>query len=395
MKKQLLLCILLVSVFSCESKKKKATTTLDDCPVIAQRVDHKGNDLIVCDLSLVKDTFDVPITPFLSTFEVVRLENTDDALIDTQGHIRVSENYIGVYSYSPNSYKLFNREGKLLKIVATPGQGPDEYIIGLIDSFIDEEEQKVYLLSYMTNKILVFDFDGNPLTHIPLAYPTHKGNFRIHPGEERLTMMVLPFADSPSVVWEQDFDGNVLQEIGSGHFVIDPGDYSNEIEWSGTKQNSAFSLFHWMPENDSLYRYDREKNCLYPQFTVTFKNEIERHGYTELPSLYWVRLLVPSYGSFTPRSPQFIVDKQTLKGCYINWKINPLGNIDGPSWLQFNRGYYIANMYPHELKEQLAQVLKTPEKLTSEVRARVKKLHDSLTEDDNNIIIYGKLRNYE
>lgn len=84
-----------------------------------------------------------------------------------------------------------------------------------------------------------------------------------------------------------------------------------------------------------------------------------------------------------------------MKGCYINWKINPLGNIDGPSWLQFNRGYYIANIYPHELKEQLAKVLMDAEKLMPEVRTRVKKLYDSITEDDNNIIIYGKLRYYE
>lgn len=269
---RILFFILLVSVFSCESKRKKVAITLDDCPVVAQRIDHKGNDLVVCDLSLVKDTFDVPITPFLSSFEVIRLENTDDALIDTQGHICVSENYIGVYSSNPNSYKLFNREGKLQKILSTSGQGPDEYIIGLYDSFIDESEQRVYLLSYMATKILVFDFDGNPLRHIPLAYTAHKGNFHIHPNEEKLTMMVLPFADSPSVIWEQDFDGNVLQEISSSHFVIDPGDYSNEVKWSCTKKHSAFSLFHWMPENDTLYRYDREKNCLYPQFTLNFKD---------------------------------------------------------------------------------------------------------------------------
>jgi hypothetical protein len=70
-----------------------------------------------------------------------------------------------------------------------------------------------------------------------------------------------------------------------------------------------------------------------------------------------------------------------------------LGNIDGPAWCNFIRGYFIASFYPYELKEQLGKALSRPEKLTPEMKDKLQKLNKSITEDDNNILLIGKLKN--
>ena len=43
------------------------------------------------------------------------------------------------------------------------------------------------------SKILVFDLDGQPQKHIPLAYITHKGRFVINDEKKTVTVMCIPF----------------------------------------------------------------------------------------------------------------------------------------------------------------------------------------------------------
>jgi hypothetical protein len=397
MKKELCFIIGLIvcSLFSCSEKKEtKKGLTLDDCPVVAHQVYINGDTLTVCDLKAVKDTFNIPLSPFLSSFEIIRLENTEEALSAEDGRITVSENYIGVYSFKAGAYKLYNKEGNYLCTLSSPGQGPDEYYIGLYDSYIDEKNGKIYLLSLRTPKLLVFDLKGKALQHIPLSYLTHKGRFIIHPETETLTMMALPFKDTPSVAWIQDFKGNVLQEIPAGQFVINPGDYSNEVWESLNTANLDFSILRWDYVTDTLYHYLPRENRLQPNFTLDFNGAtILLHNYIELSGYYltWLYTQVAWWGEM-PRFPKILIDKKTLRGCYVNIKWNMLGNIDGPTKLSFSRGYFTANMEPYKLKEQLEKAISQPEKLTPEMLQKLNTLNNSLTDDDNNILFIGKLK---
>ena len=44
------------------------------------------------------------------------------------------------------------------------------------------------------------------------------------------------------------------------------------------------------------------------------------------------------------------------------------------------------------LKEQLEKALSQPDKLNPEMRKKIKDLNNSITEDDNNIVFIGKLK---
>jgi hypothetical protein len=338
------------------------------------------------------------LTSLLSSFEIVHLENSPEALMMRGACCAISENYIGIMSSMGEGYKLYNKEGKYLKTISSPGQGPDEYWVSIYDSYIDEPNNRIYLLSFRASKVLVFDLEGNPQKHIPLSYVAHKGRFIVEPEKEILFITVLPFIDTPSAIWLQDFQGNILQEYPSTQFIIEPGDYSNEVNATFNTPALAYSLLHVDPaiRLDTLYHYDRQHNRIKPVFTADLK-EYRIHGYVELPHHYLVQFFKLAMPGENPRPAAIIIDKKTLRGCNVQFKLNSLGNVNVPfsNGDSFNRGYYVDNIYPHELKEELSQALLRKDKLTPEVYERVKTLYDKIGDDDNNILFIGKLKTEE
>ena len=101
---------LLTVVSSCGNKETNVSRklTLDNCPVIAQVINLQGDPVTDLDFSSVKDTFNLPLSSLLSSFQVIRLENSEDALTaagqDT--HIAVSDHYILVKSFRAGSSSI-------------------------------------------------------------------------------------------------------------------------------------------------------------------------------------------------------------------------------------------------------------------------------------------------
>jgi hypothetical protein len=372
---------------ACNNRSSINLTSLDNCPVIAEKVPLETGDVVVCNFDAVTDTFDLPLSVLVSEVEIIRLDNSADALVKAERTF-VSENYVGVFTSGVGGgYKLFDKSGWYLTEISSRGQGPAEYAMSIYDSYIDERANRVYLLPMQGNKILAFDLQGNPQEHIPLAYGSTKSKFLIDSEKKEVLVMLMPFSGEQSIVWKQDFRGNVIQEVKAGHLAIARPDFSNDI---GNSQNGNvdFSLFHWVPENDSLYYYDAERNQLAPVFAFRTQREPRQHDYSDLPDYYLLRIMDPAWMHY----PLILVDKNTLRGSYMNLKIDVLGNISGPAWTEFNRGYYIANMYAYELKEQLERALRSEAGLAPETLERMKNLYESITGEDNNIIITGKLK---
>ena len=348
-------------IIACGGNEK--SNTLDGSPVVAH-IDEKG--VVVLNLSSVRDTIDMPMSTLFSDFEIIRLESSDDA-ITGDGNVWVSGKYIGIYSWSVGAYKLYDRTGKFLGDITKRGQGPNEFAIGLYDSYIDETEGKIYILPFMATKIMVFDLQGNPLEPIPLPFFVPKGRMKINVKEQTLVMLALPFADTPYAAWKQDFEGNVIQSIPAGQFVLKRDDYSNEIGETFNTNDIAYYLTRVVPEADTLYHYDAGANAMIPIFTANFPHEVQLHDYNELSKYYVFRLVVMSFSTDSYRSPMILIDKQTLKGAYVRWQLDMLGNIFGANYVSFSRGYYTANMHPASLKEKLEAALEK-ENLSDEMQ---------------------------
>ena len=378
-------------LMACSSTQKDY---LDVMPVIAEKVALPTGDLIVCDLAKATDTLDVPLSMLTEELQIVPLDNRDEALVGGWVRTTVSDNYILVSNNRQVPYKLFGRDGKFICTVGSFGQGPNEYQLTYAEQ-LDEQHDRIYIMSWNADKILVFDLKGNPQPYIPLNTRVPKGKLRVNTADSTVIVTTLPFEGSPEVVWVQDMHGNRKQSVAPGHLMA-PRDFSNEV--MDARNTSAYDvmLLTIMPEakQDSLYHYNLEKNRLEPRFTTLFTGEkMPWHGYTELPHHFMGDVSFPvqvSETSFQGSAPAYyIVDKTTLKGNFMRLK-NDFLHIS--AWPSFSNGYYTANMEPMTLKEQLEEALKE-ENLDESVQARIKACLSSLDENGNNVILLAKLKN--
>ena len=384
--------VLAITASSChkDGEQADATSPLKDSPVVAQQViTLNGDTIIVCDLSLLKDTIDLPLSTFVSDFELVDLGEDEEALIKETsggGSIAVSSNYIGIYSGT--GYKLFDKTGKYITSLSARGQGPNEYAFSIYDSCIDEKNDRAYLLPMDGNKILIYDLKGNAQPYIPLAHETTKGKFYVDVQKKLLYVANMPFSDTASTFWIQDFEGKLIKEIIAKHLTIVPPDFSNDINVSMNTEKIDYSVFHWKNTVDTLYHYNEADNRLAPSFTVNFKDNPILHDYIELPDYYLIRLIEkePDY-----RYIYGLIDKKTLKGNYIKLKLDMLGNIDAPAWAIFERGLYTANIYADYLQGQCDR-LSNLSSLPSGIAKYIQDLQQNDCEDLNNIILIGRLK---
>lgn len=378
-------------LMACSSTQKDY---LDEMPVIAEKVALPTGDLIVCDLAKATDTLDIPLSRLTEELQIVPLDNRDEALVGGWVRTTVSDKYILVSNNRQIPYKLFGRDGKFICTVGSFGQGPNEYQLTYAEQ-LDEAHNRIYIMSWNADKILVFDLKGNPQPYIPLNTRVPKGKLRVNTADSTVIVTTLPFEGSPEVVWVQDMHGNRKQSVAPGHLMA-PRDFSNEV--MDARNTSAYDvmLLTIMPEakQDSLYHYNLEKNRLEPRFTTLFTGEkMPWHGYTELPHHFMGDVSFPvqvSETSFQGSAPAYyIVDKTTLKGNFMRLK-NDFLHIS--AWPSFSNGYYTANMEPMTLKEQLEEALKE-ENLDESVQARIKACLSSLDENGNNVILLAKLKN--
>lgn len=384
--------VLAITASSChkDGEQADATSPLKDSPVVAQQViTLNGDTIIVCNLSLLKDTIDLPLSTFVSDFELVDLGEDEEALIKETsggGSIAVSPNYIGIYSGT--GYKLFDKTGKYITSLSARGQGPNEYAFSIYDSYIDEKNDRAYLLPMNGNKILVYDLKGNAQPYIPLAHETTKGKFYVDDQKKLLYVANMPFSDTASTFWIQDFEGKLIKEIIAGHLKIVPPDFSNDINVSMNTEEIDYSVFHWKNTVDTLYHYNEADNRLAPSFTVNFKDNPILHDYIELPDYYLIRLIEIESDY---RYIYGLIDKKTLKGNYIKLKLDMLGNIDAPAWAIFERGLYTANIYAYYLQGQCDR-LSDLSSLPSGIAKYIQDLQQNDCEDLNNIILIGRLK---
>ena len=384
--------VLAITASSChkDGEQADATSPLKDSPVVAQQViTLNGDTIIVCDLSLLKDTIDLPLSTFVSDFELVDLGEDEEALIKETsggGSIAVSPNYKGIYSGT--GYKLFDKTGKYITSLSAQGQGPNEYAFSIYDSYIDEKNDRAYLLPMNGNKILVYDLKGNAQLYIPLAHETTKGKFYVDDQKKLLYVANMPFSDTASTFWIQDFEGKLIKEIIAGHLKIVPPDFSNDINVSMNTEEIDYSVFHWKNTVDTLYHYNEADNRLAPSFTVNFKDNPILHDYIELPDYYLIRLIEIESDY---RYIYGLIDKKTLKGNYIKLKLDMLGNIDAPAWAIFERGLYTANIYAYYLQGQCDR-LSDLSSLPSGIAKYIQDLQQNDCEDLNNIILIGRLK---
>ena len=393
------LCLALSFTLSCHSQ-------VNDFLSKAGKVAEKKGELTVCDYSLLKETVTIPLSALTEELQLVKLDNADEALVKESDAL-ISDNYILVRGSSPIPYKLFDKKtGKFITNIGAFGQGPGEYQ-NIYDQQLDEENNRIYLLPWNANKILSYDLKGNFIGPVPLCisdisndanYLIPKSVFRVDTKAGTLIVASLPDARTKAIVWQQSLDGKMLKSIDFKHLKINPnGIFNNEMYANKTKDFFSFNIFTFEPRTDSLYYYDVSQSKLIPVFTMDFKNiPLSIHHYAETKKYYLGDFSEPKkeneYITTTQNQRFYIIDKNTLKGSFFTLENDYLGgiSIEWPSY-QLSGDYYIYNIEPGRLSSELEKVL-TNNKLTPEMKSKLTKLKDSISENDNNYIFYAKCK---
>ena len=382
-----------ITLTSFTSKKESNGDPLKKADVIATRTTVNGSSLISCDYTKLDDEIKIPLSYLVEELKMVKLDNRDEALVSSR-QTTVTENYILVRNNKQDPYKLFDIKGKFITTIGSYGQGPNEYK-NVYDDFVCEKTNQIFILPWQSDKILRFNLKGEPLKAIPLPYRVPKGKFMVDTKKQTLTIMRLPFSNIPTVVWTQDFSGNVINSVPSGHLSLKP-DFSNEV--GSNKNTNAFdcSIFTFKPRADSVYHYNSTKGQLDAKFTLDFKNKpIAIHWYEELPNHFLGVTSVPKQISETETTTSehkhFIVDKRTLKGAFYNIYNDYLGD-RASNWVSFYGGYYVWNIEPGDLIDLLTKQLKETEDMSKKDRKKLTELLNSIDDNENNYIFYGKLR---
>lgn len=386
---------LALSLTACSDKG----TSHKEMPVVAHTEEVNGEPLTVCQLDLLTDTVDIPLSDLVEELQLVKLDNREEALVG-MSRVHISDNYILVSKGSHVPCKLFRRDGTYINKVGGIGQGPGDYQ-NIYDAQIDEKHGHIYLLPWIANRILVYNLEGKYETFIPLNKKYEnllvpKGIFRVDAGRNRVEVVLLPFNHLPVVAWVQDMEGNIIGEVPSGHLKIQP-DFSNEVLSSKATDALNFHLSTFFEvRQDTLYHLDNEQVKLLPRFTMDFGNrDVKLHNFYELPMHYYGYVAdmkqTSDYIYEYDQQRYFIIDKATGRGNYCRIYNDYLGD-EKVSWVVGYDGYYTRMTEPAVLAEEIDKTLQEHPSLGKERREKLETLKASIGEDDNNYIFFGKLK---
>ena len=270
-----------------------------------------GHEMLVCKVSELKsEVKDLLLSELVESLEVVRLETNDSCLIKEIWKVFVTDNYIGVLEHDGRTYKLFDRKGKFITNIGKIGQGPHEYI-NLINSSIDEKNNRVYLMGFSrVDKLLCYDLEGNAYDDIPFYYKSlDKPSFFIK--DDIITVFSMPITNREVFSFQQNMKGELIKTMPATEDLY-AYDYENELFTS--YNNGVFSIHYTML--DTIFNYDSESNKLIPKYHTKFDGDAFC-VYRELPNHY-----------ITISFPSIIVNKKTKKANYYKAKNDFLGGLD-------------------------------------------------------------------
>lgn len=268
---------------------------------------------------------------------------------------------------------------------------------------IDEKNGRIYLLPWSAKNLLVYDLTGKYLESIPLGTIAAKGKFFVNQKESVIGVAQLATSEQEAIAYPMKTSGERIGSIKPRHLAVSgQGIFNNEVISDKNTDANDVSFLTMPRKPDTLYHYDIKNNALVPRLTTDCPEQVEMNSYTELPNHYMATVAVNEQVTETTTNAKerryYVVDKETMKGSFFNLKNDFLGGMDidrpyfGRPIFSFRNGYYLENMDPSNLQEAIAKHLSSNQDMTAEMRDKLTKLSGSISENDNNYILYAKLK---
>ena len=367
--------------------------------LISCKSESTDEKIITVNLSEVNKKRVVNLSDWVLEPEFIALDSSSEDAYTEGGYCCLSDNYIGMYG-SSQIYKLYDRKtGKFLRNIGKVGKNDGEYS-NVYNSVIDEQNSRVYILSWNAQELLCHDLNTGELIEArPLKHNVPKGAFVIDPETGNLTVAALPFeGENETVVWKQDKEDNVLWEVPAGDLSL-VGDYSHEIVGAFNTEDFDFSISTWGGRVDSLYVV--KDGFLKPIFTMNFLNGNQKaassvlpnHTYTLLPDHIITSVSMPvrrASGYYSYGKPVFVVTERETGHSYV---ADFTDDISGRKleYLPFTQGYYM-EMFTAEDFIKTGKAALSEGKLSGASKARISEILKAITPESNDVILLAPLK---
>ena len=367
--------------------------------LISCKSESTDEKIITVNLSEVNKKRVVNLSDWVLEPEFIALDSSSEDAYTEGGYCCISDNYIGKYG-SGQVYKLYDRRtGKFLRNIGKAGKNSGEYS-NVYNSVIDEQNSRVYILSWNAKELLCHDLNTGELIEArPLKHNVPKGAFVIDPETGSLTVAALPFeGENETVVWKQDKEDNVLWEVPAGDLSLVP-DYSHEIVGAFNTEDFDFSISTWGGRVDSLYVV--KDGFLKPIFTMNFLNGNQKaassvlpnHTYTLLPDHIITSVSMPvrrASGYYSYGKPVFVVTERETEHSYVaDFTDDILGR--KLEYLPFTQGYYLG-VFSAEDFIKTGKAALSKEKLSGASKARISEILKAITPESNDVILLAPLK---
>jgi len=373
-------CIAVLTLFSCKSE-----------------VSH--NKVITVNFAEVNKKRVVNLSDWVLEPEFIALDSSSEDAYTEGGYCCISDNYIGKYG-SGQVYKLYDRRtGKFLRNIGKAGKNSGEYS-NVYNSVIDEQNSRVYILSWNAKELLCHDLNTGELIEArPLKHNVPKGAFVIDPETGSLTVAAIPFeGENETVVWKQDKEDNVLWEVPAGDLSLVP-DYSHEIVGAFNTEDFDFSISTWGGRVDSLYVV--KDGFLKPIFTMNFLNGNQKaassvlpnHTYTLLPEHIITSVSMPvrrASGYYSYGKPVYVVTERKTEHSYVAVFTDDILNRK-LEYLPFTQGYYM-EVFSGEDFIKTGKAALSKGKLSGASKARISEILKTITPESNDVILLAPLK---
>ena len=367
--------------------------------LISCKSESTDEKIITVNLSEVNKKRVVNLSDWVLEPEFIALDSSSEDAYTEGGYCCLSDNYIGKYG-SSQVYKLYDRRtGKFLRNIGKAGKNSGEYS-NVYNSVIDEQNSRVYILSWNAKELLCHDLNTGELIEArPLKHNVPKGAFVIDPETGNLTVAALPFDGMNEVVaWKQDKEDNTLWEIPAGNLSVIP-DFSNQINCFSNTEDFDFSISTWGGRVDSLYVV--KDGFLKPIFTMNFLKDNQKaassvlpnHTYTLLPDHIITSVSMPvrrASGYYSYGKPVFVVTERETEHSYVADFTDDMLNRK-LEYLPFTQGYYM-EVFSAEDFMKIGKAALSKGKLSETSKARISDILKAITPESNDVILLAPLK---
>lgn len=374
---------------------------------------HQKGKMKVIDLEKVIDKADEPLklSDFVEDIEYIRPEYPA-SLVDMIFDVSIDDNYLLLFV--GDRILCYSRDGKFLREIGKKGQGPKEHL-GIRDFSL--HDSLVAIHSNWIRKILWYNTDGEYITQTPVG--DNINNIDIL-DNDKIAIHYHPHTTSIedpnlSLVGIINSKGDTL-ELKKSKPYYSKGATSNQSIWKYGDTTRLLTCF-----NDTIYSVSKEG--IKPTYIVNFgkykvSHEVfadlnmqikERHNFIGTPTFGETSKHIFVFFNYKKKRWFGVYDKQTTK--ISSWSVEPDGvnqydllegggwenDVDGgfaPRFLRTDtNGYIIANVPADELKTQFLENKERIKVKYPEKQQKLEQLVNSLSDDENPVIVVYKLKN--